>query len=226
MSDKSGDTPHSSPVDSATDNDLVQEILHRNIDALGTIVDRYQHLVYRIAFRVIRDEGEAEDVVQEIFLLIFRKAKLFDPSRGIFKVWLLRCAYTMSMKRRDMLQRRRFYLNLDLEEAGQLAEPGWQRFAGTLTQQEAVRYMDEALDLLPINQREAINLIALEGMTLSEAAVSRGWSLSAAKNYYYRGVKALQAFNCCSRSSVGEYVSTPTVTHRAPEVGSAKPQPA
>lgn len=226
MSDKSGDTPHSPPVDLATDNDLVQEILHRNIDALGIIVDRYQHLVYRIAFRVIRDEGEAEDVVQEIFLLIFRKAKLFDPSRGIFKVWLLRCAYTMSMKRRDMLRRRRFYLNLDLEEAGELAEPGWERFAGTLTPQEAARYMDQALHLLPVNQREAINLIALEGMTLSEAAASRGWTLSAAKNYYYRGVKALQAFNCGSGSSVGEYVSTPTVANRAPEMGSAKPQPA
>jgi RNA polymerase sigma-70 factor (ECF subfamily) len=178
-----------------------------NHEALAIVVDRYQRLVFTIAFRIVHDKGEAEDLVQDIFLLIFRKVKLFDASKGIFKVWLLRCAYTSSMNRRDHLERRRFYSTVELDEVGPLAVPRADLFDGSLTEHEATRFVGQALDTLNPNQRKAIDLIALEGMTLEEAAHTMGYSLAATRNYYYRGIMALRTFNSNqTHSSVGQCV--------------------
>src|SRR5229473_1616614 len=93
----------------ASDSELAQQLVVGRQEAMGVVVDRYQRLVFSIALRIVRDVGEAEDVVQVVFLEIFRKVRLFDPSKGTFKVWLLRYAYTRSMNRRDHLEHRKFY---------------------------------------------------------------------------------------------------------------------
>lgn len=85
-------------------------------DAFAAIVDRYQRLVFSVAVRIVKDEAEAEDVVQIVFLDIFREMGKFDPSRGTVKVWLLQYAYTRSMNRRRHLESRRFYSRTDLDE--------------------------------------------------------------------------------------------------------------
>jgi RNA polymerase sigma-70 factor (ECF subfamily) len=198
MSDNlSHERSHSSlggAVATANDNDLAQELIRNNHDALGVLIDRYQRLVFTIAFRIVRDVGEAEDLVQVVFLEIFRKAKLFDPAKGTFKVWLLRYAYTRSMNRRDQLEHRRFYTMLELDEIGPLPVRKRNQFDSSLTEQEAARFVEQALGTLNDHQRSAVHLIALEGLTLEEAAKTLGYSLAATRNYYYRGILALRAF--------------------------------
>ncbi|MGB9103403.1 MAG: sigma factor, partial [Terriglobales bacterium] len=73
----------------ASDPDLVRRLMAGNHDAFAVIVDRYQRLVLSVALRIVKDEGEAEDVVQTVFLDIFNKLEQFDPARGTLKVWLL-----------------------------------------------------------------------------------------------------------------------------------------
>src|SRR5258708_2547872 len=145
----------------ACDNEVLQQLILGNHEALAIVVDRYQRLVFSIAFRIVRDKGEAEDLVQIVFLEIFRKVKLFDQSKGTFKVWLLRYAYTRSMNRRDQLERRRFYSTVELDEAGPLAVPRADLFDGSLTEHEATRFVGPALDTLNPKQRKAIDLIPL-----------------------------------------------------------------
>jgi len=181
-------------LSAATDSVIAQELKQGNHEALAVAIDRYQRIVFAIAFRIVRDKGEAEDLVQVVFLEIFRKAKLFDSSKGTFKVWLLRYAYTRSMNRRDHLEYRRFYTTIELDEAGPLAIPNGNLFDGSLTVQEATRFIEQALDTLNPNQRKAVDSIALEGMTLEEAARFLGHSVAATRNYYYRGIMALRAF--------------------------------
>jgi len=176
------------------DQDLAKELMCENHEALAVLIDRYQRLVFTIAFRIVRDSGEAEDLVQVVFLEIFRKAKLFDPAKGTFKVWLLRYAYTRSMNRRDQLEHRRFYTMLELDEAGPLPVRKRDEFDGSLTEQEAKRFVEQALATLNANQRSAVDLIALEGLTLEEAAKTLGHSVAATRNYYYRGIVALRNF--------------------------------
>ncbi len=209
------------------DNTLAHELVVGNNQALAILVDRYQRLVFAIAFRIVRDKGEAEDLVQVVFLEIFRKVKLFDPSKGTFKVWLLRYAYTRSMNRRDQLEHRRFYSNVELDEAGPLAVSKADQFNGHLTEHEAARFVQQALDTLNPSQRKAVDLIALEGLTLEEAARTMGYTVAATRNYYYRGVMALRAFNANQvRPSVGQRMHTLAVVNGETEVAHLKARPA
>jgi RNA polymerase sigma-70 factor (ECF subfamily) len=209
------------------DEHLAQELQRENHEALAVLVDRYQRLVFTIAFRIVRDIGEAEDLVQVVFLEIFRKVRLFDPAKGTFKVWLLRYAYTRSMNRRDQLEHRRFYTSVELDEAGPLAIPNQNLRDGSLTSQEATRFVQQALDTLNPNQRKAIDLIALEGMTLEEAAITMGHSLAATRNYYYRGIMALRSFSASrAQSTAGESMQTLPVVDGKRGVAHLKARPA
>jgi len=177
----------------AIDNDLARELILENGEALAVLVDRYQRLVFSIALRIVRDAGEAEDLVQVVFLEIFRKVRLFDPSRGTFKVWLLRYAYTRSMNRRDHLEHRKFYSTVVLDEMGPLGVPRTSLFKASLSGCEAARFVEQALCTLNQKQRKAVHLIGLEGMTIPEAASKMGCSMAATRNHYYRGMMALRA---------------------------------
>jgi len=72
-----------------TDEQLAQTLMNGEQDALTVLFDRYHGLVYSIAFRIVRDSGEAEEVVQTVFLDFFRAQAKFDPNKGILKMWLL-----------------------------------------------------------------------------------------------------------------------------------------
>ena len=185
--------PSQADLAESSDNDLAQQLALENGDALAVLVDRYQRLVFTIALRIVRDEGEAEDLVQVVFLEIFRKVRLFDPSKGTFKVWLLRYAYTRSMNRRDQLEHRKFYSTVVLDEMGPLGVPRTSLFKASLSGCEAARFVEQALCTLNQKQRKAVHLIGLEGMTIPEAASKMGCSMAATRNHYYRGMMALRA---------------------------------
>ncbi len=156
----------------ATDNDLAHELLFGNCEALAALIDRYQRLIYTIAVRIVHDKGEAEDLVQIVFLEIFRKVKLFDQSKGTFRVWLLRYAYTRSMNRRDHLERRRFYSTVELDEMGPMAVPRTGLFDGALTEHEATRFVGQALDVLNPKQRYR-GIMALRDLDAAKFALPR-----------------------------------------------------
>ncbi len=227
VSSGQGDHLRRGNLATASDNELAQELVVGNHEVLAILIDRYQRLVFTIAFRIVHDKGEAEDLVQIVFLEIFRKVKLFDQSKGTFKVWLLRYAYTRSMNRRDQLERRRFYSTLELDEVGPLAALRTDQFDRSLTEHEVTRFVGQALGTLKPNQRKAVDLIALEGMTLEEAARTMGYTVAATRNYYYRGIMALRTFNGDQiRSSVGHCRHAPAVGNGKGEVPHLKARPA
>jgi RNA polymerase sigma-70 factor, ECF subfamily len=209
----------------ASDNDLAQELMRENHEALAVLIDRYQRLVFTIAIRIVHDPGEAEDLVQVVFLEIFRKAKLFDPNKGSLKVWLLRYAYTRSMNRREQLEHRGFYTNAELDEARPLFLPHRAMFDGSLSVQEGSRFIQQMLDKVSSNQRRAIELIALQGLTLQEAAKAMDLSLAATRNHYYRGILALRAF-CTNQPAEVEREQPITVEDGTRGVAHLKARPA
>ena len=83
-------------------------------DALGVLFDRYHRLVLHVALKILHDVGEAEDVMQNVFMEIYKVAAQFDPARGTTKMWILRYAYHRSMNRRKQLQIRHFYASTDI----------------------------------------------------------------------------------------------------------------
>lgn len=86
-----------------TDNELMADLQTGHGDALTVLFDRYHRLVLSIALKIVRHRAEAEDVMQNVFLEIFRAAAQFDPAKGTTKTWLLEYAYHRSFNRRQQL---------------------------------------------------------------------------------------------------------------------------
>ena len=177
----------------SSDEQLMAHLQAGNHDALGVIVDRYQRLVWSVAHKIIHDRGEAEDVVQMVFLELFKKVELFDPQRGILKVWILQVAYSRSINRRYYLQRRYFYDQDEVRE-GEVNSNVPPSFYFPASAGETSGMVRDALAMLNPSQREAVELIGFEGLTFDELATRTTQTLSNAKHHYYRGMMKLREF--------------------------------
>ncbi len=168
-------------------------------DALAVIFRRYASAIRGIAYKVLRDSGEADDLLQDIFLLVHRLASRFDPRRGTVKTWILQIAYRRAISRRRTLTSGRFYDRVDLEEEGDLERrsgqgsitPGHERRAilDRLIGQDALR---KCLSELSDNQRETLRLFFFEGYTLAEIAEKLGQTTGNVSHHYYRALEKLR----------------------------------
>ena len=102
----------SAAVCSAADSDdetLLTCLQASDMEALGVLFQRYADLMLSIARRVLRDNDEAEDLVQDVFLFLFLKSKSFDPAKGSARSWLMQVTYHRAYDRRRYLCARSFY---------------------------------------------------------------------------------------------------------------------
>jgi RNA polymerase sigma-70 factor (ECF subfamily) len=181
-----------------SDEHIMLDVQQGKGDAFAVLFERYYRLVLVTALKIVRDAGEAEDVTQNVFLEVYRTAKMFDPARGSLKVWLLQYAYHRSINRRNYLVLRQFYQRPDLDEVS-----AWE--AGTppiphIPVQEITQLVDQALGALNGPQRRTIQQVFFDGMTLKEVAEQNHESFSNVRNHYYRGLSRLRA--CLSRQPV------------------------
>lgn len=177
------------------DEALIEEMRQGRPDALGMLFDRYYRLVFDVAKRILRDRGEAEDLMQDVFIEIYRKANLYDAGRGTVKAWLLQYAYHRSFNRRKYLALRNFYdaspaaALLDLELAGERGREG-------MTIQEWQGVLQNGMKELSGKERQIIEWIAYEGLTVREASERIRESYVNGRNLYYRGLRKLRHFLC------------------------------
>ncbi len=82
-----------------SDEELMRHASVGHHDAITVLFDRYHLLVFDVAVRIVRDPAEAEDVVQNVFLDVFRAMANFDSRKGILKVWILQYAYHRALHR-------------------------------------------------------------------------------------------------------------------------------
>jgi RNA polymerase sigma-70 factor (ECF subfamily) len=175
-----------------TDEEVMEQLQKGNQDALPILFDRFHRLVLNIALRILRDTGEAEDVMQEIFLEILNKADRFDAGKGSTKTWILQYAYHRSLSRRQYLTLRSFYdrhqtTEVEVVESNQV-DASWRG----LTFQEWRRVIEQGLATLNEKQRKTIELACFQGLLLSEIAERIGESLPNVRHHYYRGLQALR----------------------------------
>lgn len=174
--------------ETCADDEVMAQVQADNGDALAILHRRYGGMIQRVATGILRDAAEAEDVTQEVFLEIYRKAYLFDPSRGSVRMWLLQYAYHRSLRRKAYLRLRAAYHGEPLEHAE--AEPLWAGRA--LTPEESRWFIDEGLARLPERQRTTLMLACLEGASLKDVAGRLSVSVGCARHYYYRGLARLR----------------------------------
>jgi len=181
--------PRGAAIEKA-DAALIAEMHLPESDALAALFRRYLRLVHRVAADILRDDAEAEDVTQEVFLEIYRKAHLYNPARGAVRVWLLQYAYRRSVRRKNVLRRRAAYRGESLDHVD--AVPRERPRA--LTHQECRWFIRRGLAQLTAPQRATLELACLEDVSLREVAKRLRVSLGCARHHYYRGLARLRAW--------------------------------
>jgi RNA polymerase sigma-70 factor, ECF subfamily len=171
-----------------SDEDLMRYVTTGCHDALTVLFDRYHRLVFGVAFRIVRDSGEAEEIVQTVFLDIFRAAANFDPRKGMLRVWILQYAYHRAFHRKRHLLAIRFYRWDELESA---METGSNR-ALYGEKPEIARLAEEVLGGLKPRQRAVLEMTYYEGLTAEEIADRLGKSVHAVRHDLRRGIATLR----------------------------------
>lgn len=169
---------------------LMVEVQAKNGDALAVLFDRYQGMVRGVALRILRDEAESEDVLQNIFLEIYQRAGQFDPAKGKFIVWLLQYAYHRSIRRKNHLVVRQFYVNVAADDLSEFEQGRLRMYAEA--PQECARFVREALALLTEPQRRTIEMVHFEGLNLKDVAARTEQTFSSTRHNYYRGMAKLK----------------------------------
>jgi RNA polymerase sigma-70 factor, ECF subfamily len=175
------------------DDELMAHLQAGNGDALAVLFDRYHRLVLSIALKITGDPGEAEDTMQSIFLEIFRSAAQFDPAKGSTKTWLLQYAYHRSINRRQHLNARHFYQQMNIDDAETLLDqPG--SLLSRFSHHELKHLLRQGLAKLSGRQRKVLELASYDGFSMNEIAEKTGESLTNVRHDYYRGLKKLRSF--------------------------------
>ena len=175
----------------------MEQIRDGGREAVTVLFRRHARAVRNVAYRILRDEAEADDLVQEVFLFIFRKAALYDSEYGKAATWIIHVAYHRAFDRRRYLNSRRFYANQELKDGGRQVADSRQEVA--LYEQTLEGILGKPLMAkfnarLTPEQRETIQLFFFQGYALKEIAELTGRSLSNVRSHYYRGLERLRKY--------------------------------
>ncbi len=181
-----------------SDEEAMARLQAQDAAALEMLFDRYARLVFRIARGVVRDSGEAEDVVQEAFFHLYKKAALFDASKGTAKNWILQLALHKALDRKAHLARRGFYAGTDADALGDTVLGGTdlEREVGIKLDGE---HLERAFEELPSPQRMTLELFYFEGLELREISEKLGEPLGNTRHHFYRGLERLRKSVCVQR---------------------------
>lgn len=178
------------------DESLMRRVCDADKEALALLFHRYARTVRGVAYRVLRDASEADDLLQEIFILIHRKCRMFDASRGPARFWILQMTYHRALARRRYLNSRHFYTRVDLGDAEKhLGDPGSTDCDGHGFPEDGLLGKSgwkAIFDSLSADQQETLRLFFLEGYTLGEIAEKLNQTRSNVKHHYFRGLEKLR----------------------------------
>src|SRR5438132_11655940 len=187
MCAREANSPNMQPEQAQTsDNDLLRAIARGDETALAYVYDRYRLILFSLIFRILHDREEAEDVLQETFLQVWRRAGDFDEARGRAFTWLVTVARSRALDRlRALGSRARLAEAAPVpQQVGDAAEEAFQS-----EQAEVVR---RALAQIPADQRQALLLAYFEGLTQMEIAARLGAPLGTVKTRMRAGMIRLR----------------------------------
>lgn len=173
------------------DQDLLGRIARGDAQALASFYDRHIGVLFSVAARILGDASAAEDVLQEVFLLLWEKARSYDPRLGRPLSWVMTFTRNKCVDRLRAQQRQQKLLKEVMESGPQIsAEP--QRAVNQIYQYELTQAVAMALQGLPKEQRLAIEMAFFRGMTQSEIAAALEAPLGTVKARIRRGMLHLR----------------------------------
>ncbi len=179
----------SAPLSAASDEQLLLRLEAGQYSAVDPLFDRYAGVILGIGLRTLRDRGEAEDLVQDVFLHLCEKVRGFDAMRGSARTWIIQIAYRRAFDRRSYLSRRRFYDGTDVHELANVLGVGSEAAVANLLAADELRAGFEALN---DKQRSTLEMYFFEGLDFHEIGERLGESTENIRHFYYRGLERLR----------------------------------
>ena len=184
------------PIDANTgrtrensDENLLIQVSKGNKEALSVLFQRHARAVHGVARRVLKDDSEAEDLLQELFLFIFQKAKSFDATKGSGSSWIIQMAYHRAIDRRRYLGFRQHYNGQELDEDRLKAHRG----QISINELAGRALLEKLRNELSSEQVQTLELHFFEGYSFHEIAEKTGQTFGNVRNHYYRGIERLRS---------------------------------
>ncbi|MGD1900838.1 MAG: sigma-70 family RNA polymerase sigma factor [Geitlerinemataceae cyanobacterium] len=176
------------PLSSLTDNELYARLCNGDRQALGTIYDRHGGLVYALALKVLHRPSEAEDLTQEIFLLLWNKQK-FDPQRGKLSSFLSMLTRSRAIDRLRSRKRSQTFIH---RWGSVMTDRTLDTPFDSASLEERRATVRDALEQLPEKYRQILELAYYEGMSQSEIAKQLVLPLGTVKTRSRQGLLTLR----------------------------------
>jgi len=202
---ESADTDSLASLAASSDEVLMACIVDGSKEALACLFRRYARLVRSVGYKILRDDSEADDLLQDVFLFIHQKSTVFDSSKSSARSWIVQMAYHRAIDRRRYLDSRHFYTQVDLEDVGnELSGSGTraERYENSIEEVLGRVGLHKVFGVLSEIQRQTLGLHLLDGYTFEEIAVKLDQTRGNVKHHYFRGLEKLrkQIFSCNRQS--------------------------
>lgn len=173
-----------------SDENLIADVAQGSSEALAILFRRHAGLVRGVALRVLKDASEADDLVQDVFVLIHRFCGTFDSSKASVQFWIVQMAYRRAISRRQYLNSRHFYTRIEFDE--QAIQPTGVRSDASLDQRLAELDLQKMFETLSEDQQKTLRLHFIEGYTLEEIAKMLGQTKGNIRHHSFRGLEQLR----------------------------------
>jgi RNA polymerase sigma-70 factor, ECF subfamily len=183
-------TPKDSP-EVSLDATLVNRLLQRDVSAFEQLYDRHSRIVYALVLRILQQASTAEEVVQDVFLQLWRNAARYQSARGPFVPWLLTLARNRALDHLRLKSERQRRLEDQTEEPIAIAgaAPEYEKALDEKRRAERVRALIGALNP---QQKKAIEMAYFEGLSHSEIAAVLKEPLGTVKSWIRNGLLRLK----------------------------------
>ena len=183
-----------------SDVELLHAIARGDEQALASLYDRYRVILFSLVLRILHSRDDAEDVLQELFLQVWKRASDFDEARGRPFTWLVTLARSRAIDRlRSLASRERAVT----ESARIIGPDEWVDAVDDAIRSEESAVVRRALAELPEEQRRALLLAYFEGLTQTEIAARLGAPLGTIKTRMRSGMIKLRELLHDKMSSLG-----------------------
>jgi RNA polymerase sigma-70 factor (ECF subfamily) len=168
---------------------LIQQVAHQDRDAFSQLYDRFSTLVFTLAMRMLKVRSDAEDLLQEVFVQVWRQAQGYNPERGSPEAWIINIARSRAIDKIRSIRRmeKSFILTDDLERA-----ESSENVESSAAESEARLTMQGALANLPVAQRKVLELAYFDGLTQTEIAERLAEPLGTVKTRMRSGIQRLR----------------------------------
>ena len=176
---------------------LIQRCVARDEDACAELVAEHQRMVYQLALNLLGDHNEALDLSQEVFLRVFRTIHTFRGASQL-RTWIYRIVVNQARNRQRWWRRRHKSQQVSLDDHirdhGELADAGTGGSPDrALGQKQLAEQIRTALDHLPFDQKTALVLREIDGLSYEEIGYSLGIAVGTVKSRLARAREALRA---------------------------------